>query len=467
MAKSHGLDLSTTEGRQKYNQAIQLHNQGVTLFQQHDNAGAMAKFKAALEVNPDFSEAHCNYANTLMNAGQYEEAMAEFEKAADLKPGSPVVWEDLGTCYQALGRSSDSLKAYKKYLALDPHGPHAAKIRSIIALLENEIKRTAANPVKNGADDYLGDATQNGMSRWAPEMMPLKIFIKTGEATPGYRPEFVPILKEAFNDWGEASNGLVGFEYVDNEASANITCSWTNDPNEMMCSAEGGHAMVIPNGHTITRAKLILLTVSPTGGPVTDNYARQVDLHEIGHALGILGHSRNPTDMLFSSLPPADVRSNLSERDKNTIIALYHADASQMASHPLDVSKLLMSGDPSSMVARVAKLNAEANEAITHNNLPLAVTKLEEAHKLDPHNELINGGLGSAYGNCAAVACMARNFPTAEKYFNQAISLLEKSQDKANHITVLKNYNMMLEMTGRTAEAEKIAKRIKTLENGK
>ena len=147
------------------------------------------------------------------------------------------------------------------------------------------------------------------------------------------------------------------------------------------------------------------------------------------------------------------------------LYARYTADAAQQARHPIDVSKLMLSGDPSSNVTRIVVFTAEAAEAMKNKNLLTAVAKLEEANKLDPGNDLIIGNLGSAYGNCASVAFMLHNFPQAEKYFNQAIPLLKKSSNKANYISVLKNYGNMLRLTGRNAEAEKVSSQVKALES--
>jgi len=461
------LDLSTSTGRQKYNEAVRLHNEGVMLFQKQDYAQAMQKFKDALELNPDFAEAHCNYGNTLMNSGQYDQALTEFKRTVELKPSLSVVWEDLGTCYQTLGRTPEALSAYKKYLSIDPGGAHYSKIKSTVALLENEIKRTSFNSVINGPEDYLGDTTQNGMTRWSSELMPLKVFIKNGEGVPNYRSNFETILQQAFQSWSDASRNLVSFAFVDKEDNANLVCSWTNNPREMMSSAEGGHAMVIPNPDSsrINKAIIVLLTVNPVGALISDNFARRVDLHEIGHALGMLGHSKNPNDIMYSSLPPADLECALSDRDKNTLVALYTLDAGKVSSHPLDISRLLVSGDPASTVMQVVKLNAEAAEAMRTKNFSVAVAKLEEAHRLDPANELVNANLGSAYGNYATMSCIIGNFPQAERYFSQALPLLEKGINRANYITVLKNYGFMLRSTQRNADADRIFKKIKALES--
>ncbi len=219
--------------------------------------------------------------------------------------------------------------------------------------------------------------------------------------------------------------------------------SWTNNPQEMISSAEGGHAMVSPDDQGILKTHVYLLTIKPEGGAIlTDNQARRVDLHEIGHALGIFGHSHSPDDIMFGSMPPGDLECFLSDKDKNTILTLYSLDAKTVAKNPLNHTDEMIAGDPNSTVVKAARLNHEAVDALRNKNFVLAVQKLEQARKLDPANELFAENLGIAYGNCALAMMMFGKVQQANDYFNRAIPLAEKGSNKSNLIAVLKNYWM-------------------------
>jgi len=443
--------------------AVLLYNEGVEAFNKQDLATAESKFKAATQSDPNMAEAHCSYGNALTMSGNYNGALAELLKAKEINPKLPLVYSGLGTTYQALGKMPDAVSNYKKFVELDPNNEQTPKIKSILAMLQGEISRTSKSRSPNGKDDYLGDATQNGMTRWPASRMPIKIYIASGTSVPSYRPSFEGILKQSFQDWIDAAQGKIKTEFVGSPDHAQIICSWTNNPKEMISSAEGGHAMVVPDQDGISKTHIYLLTIrQDNNGQVSDNYARRVDLHEIGHALGLLGHSPNPDDIMFGTIPPADLSCALSVKDKNTMLALYSADASTMAQHPLNAGDMI-AGDPNSAVVRGAKLNHEAVEAMNNKNFVLATQKLEEAHKVDPNNEIFASNLGLAYGNCAAMSMMLGQVSMADQYFTRALPLASKTSNKANYLAILRNYYTFLKATKRDAEASKIQTKLKEL----
>jgi Flp pilus assembly protein TadD len=63
---------------------------------------------------------HQNRATHLFEAGQLEEALVEYRKAADLAPTEPVVHNNLGTILTRLGRVADADAEYREALRLDP-----------------------------------------------------------------------------------------------------------------------------------------------------------------------------------------------------------------------------------------------------------------------------------------------------------------------------------------------------------
>jgi tetratricopeptide (TPR) repeat protein len=464
IALSIGSQAIGQPGFQPDNHAILLYNEGVKLVNAHELENAEAKFREAIAISPKFADAHSNLGTTLVQSGKYDEALTELETATKLKPTSAPAWGTLATCYQSLGRTEDAIQAFKTFLQVSPDAPEAPQVRSGIAMLENELKRTAGSkPAAQNPNDYFDDATQNGIARWPQSRMPITISIKPDPKVPGFRQEYVDVLKQAFADWEKALNGVVKFEYT-NDPAAEINCTWTDDVKQMISSSEGGHAVVLPDSKGIMKVNIILLSVPPLGTQkLSNNYARRIDLHEIGHALGILGHSKNPNDIMFSSVMPADTISELSNRDKNTLSKIYSASAEMVSSHPLNMSKMIMSGDPSSNVNQLLKLNAEAAEAMRAGKGPIAIQKLEAAQKLDPNNEIVIQNLGSAYANTGMTAAALHNWPSAEACFLRAIPLLNKSTDKTNLISVLKSYSFVLKVTGRQADSLKIDAKLKSL----
>jgi len=65
-----------------------------------DIMGALDKFDAAVEADPDDAQPHSDYGRLLTLMTDYQRAMPHLEKAAQLKPEDPQVWLDLATFYE-------------------------------------------------------------------------------------------------------------------------------------------------------------------------------------------------------------------------------------------------------------------------------------------------------------------------------------------------------------------------------
>ncbi len=322
------------------------------------------------------------------------------------------------------------------------------------------------NPSSNSTkidNNYFYVISKHGIMRWPVNAMPLRVYIKPGDTTDGYRPVFSQLLQQSFTDWSEASQGHVRFAFIDNPTNAQVICSWTSDKSDMTRLSEGGHALVIPEGHDIRRAEIIILTKGTNNENLSDQFFKRVALHEIGHTLGITDHSTDPSDMMYGAPPPTTLECALTTRDKNTLLLLYSLNQSAVNHSVINIDSMLPDRDNQSNLARIIRLNAEASTAMQNKNLALAVAKLEEAHSIDPHNVLVNTNLGSAYGNCAVVACIIKDNKKAQLYFSKAVPLLAAGENKENYLSVLKCYESFLRSNQNIPEADKIRKKIQTL----
>lgn len=156
--------------------------------------------------------------------------------------------------------------------------------------------------------------------------MPISVCIRSGEGITGFRPEFIDILNQCFNDWAVASQGLISFRFTRDPNSADLDCSWTDDPHTFSNQAEAGETRLTTNkkNSAIVRGTIRLLTVPLVPAlPITPNRLRTTCLHEVGHALGLTGHTQNPNDIMFFSAHITDNRFELTPRDINTLVRLY------------------------------------------------------------------------------------------------------------------------------------------------
>lgn len=327
--------------------------------------------------------------------------------------------------------------------------------------------------------------------RWTKER-PIKVYIKPGFAVPGFRPQLQMLLMQAFGEWTEGTP--LSIAYVTAPREAQITCEWTADRSRMSTFKEDGQAVLVPNGNELTMASLVLLTVPPPSmKTLTDNYAKHVALHEVGHVLG-LGHSKVTADVMYGLIYPDDKVYKLTDNDKNTLIALYNKDLSAKPAAAGTVGEGAGSGVEAGAAAATSgatgtesgqsassdkimlptgtspemeslRLNNEAAAALQKKDFNTALTKLEAAHKLAPQNRMITGNLGGLDANLGSIASMLSNWPLAYQYYSKAAVLLDEANSETL-VPVLKSYLTVLNIMGKSEEAKKVELRIKQVAGG-
>jgi TolB-like protein/DNA-binding winged helix-turn-helix (wHTH) protein/Tfp pilus assembly protein PilF len=94
----------------------------VEILHDWDWQDAEQEFHRAIELNPNFAQAHHWYGNLLLGPeGRHEEAIGELRRAQELDPLSLIINADAGFAYYLAGRYEPALQAYRKVLAANPN----------------------------------------------------------------------------------------------------------------------------------------------------------------------------------------------------------------------------------------------------------------------------------------------------------------------------------------------------------
>ena len=330
---------------------------GLSLMRANRNSEAAAVLEHAIQLAPGSAEAHHNYGLALAKLGDTASGIEQLKMATKLKPDLSESWLTLAGLEQSAGQMQDAMETYNTFLKRTEDrtdlNDTRSKVKQLLKALSTEVGTAASEknqveqlqqPTISGilqppaqaiaTDDYLATTTRNGIFRWPQSRMPIHVFIheagslKGVPGVPGYRPQWKEILTRSFQDWSAASQGTVKFDFVPDASAAQLECWFvaerTEDQSGLRNDAEAGETHMYVDQQGILNGKIKVLTksLSPVL-PLTDNRMRLICLHEIGHALGLAGHTTNPDDIMFYSTSFKDEWRELSNRDARTIQRLY------------------------------------------------------------------------------------------------------------------------------------------------
>jgi len=103
---------------------------------------AIAAYRRALELDPDFADAHCNLGTVFYNQGRHAESRDCFKRSLALAPDHLESHFNLGNVLEEEDRNEGALKHYKEATRIDPF---FADARLNLALLYEKLglRRTA------------------------------------------------------------------------------------------------------------------------------------------------------------------------------------------------------------------------------------------------------------------------------------------------------------------------------------
>ncbi|MEJ2652679.1 MAG: tetratricopeptide repeat protein [Gammaproteobacteria bacterium] len=126
LAQATALAQATTDqGHCPSNAASPLQNvqdlcEGAAAWEQRGQCNeAMACYKRAIEIKPDFAKAHGNLGNLLMNQGRYNDALICYQTVLAIDPGSYVAYNNMGNALRLQNRIPEAEDSYRRALELN------------------------------------------------------------------------------------------------------------------------------------------------------------------------------------------------------------------------------------------------------------------------------------------------------------------------------------------------------------
>lgn len=241
---------------------------------------------------------------------------------------------------------------------------------------------------------------------WNKSTFPLKVFIKDESNLP---PGFADSAKTAFNNWQNASNNFVSFDYIYRPDDADIIVEIVEKPADK-CTFENEIERVYDiSGNKLQKVTLKIPKVNCEGKEMQVSDLYIAVQHHTGHILGIEGHSDSPSDIMFPKLSYENV--NITDIDVNTLKLLYNFQP-HVTNKPYTQAEL-------AKMLRLKKLQGMLKEEIDQflaNNIKLP------GHKADPMDDVLAKALESYNKN---------NYQLAITQYKDALSKAENRIDKA------------------------------------
>lgn len=258
----------------------------------------------------------------------YVEAYKNFKISLRLNP------RDIDTRYyfaQSLLKLKPDLRVQEELYNLSQMNiPDSADL-----IAKRQISKWQSQILANYFGSYIEQAPFNGqILRWDAKTFPLKVYFQNDSQTsvPQY---YYDSINNAFLQWQKASRSLVKFATVNNLKDAQIIVkfipvSQAGKCNQQDCKYVVAYTMPDIEGDMLKKMEIIFYSTDNLGNPFSSKAIYNTSVHEIGHALGIMGHSYNERDIMYMQTGIenkfSDLRSDfqsISTGDIKTLELLY------------------------------------------------------------------------------------------------------------------------------------------------
>lgn len=285
--------------------------------------------------------------------------------------------------------------------------------------------------------NYLDAVLSSGkLERWNPKSFPLKVYIQAGAEVPA---EYIQEVQNAFATWEKETNGFVRFVYTNSADSANYKCIFPSNIKNRNCDEKGmgtaAYQYFTYDNEGNIKFSIVEFSVYACDGKT--KWPREIfystALHEIGHGLGLRGHSTDKDDLMYPVSVATLERAKISQADMNTLRAIY--------SIVPDVTNIPFTDSDKEGLITTADLWGENDS----QRADFTIQKIKENIAITPDNPSLYAELANAYRD-------KHDYNNAIAAYSQA---LKKTDNRETATYLLLDVSDMYLKLGNLASAEK------------
>ena len=197
---------------------------GNALKQKGELMAAIDSYKIALKLNPNYPDAHNNLGVALRDRGEIISAIVSYKKALSVKPGYPNAFNNLGIALKDQGDLMGAISSYKSALRLKPNSPDVHNNLGIALQGNGDLLAAIASyktalklkPDYSNAQNNLGSALQEQ----GDLMAAIESYRKALSLKPNYS-EALNNLGTALQEQGDLAAAISSYKEALNLKSSN------------------------------------------------------------------------------------------------------------------------------------------------------------------------------------------------------------------------------------------------------